>query len=481
LIKLTAAAIAVLMLAGCAGNQNNGDTEDTTPQANGDVVAPGYNYDDDEYQLPYNWQTDAGFRETPMNLGGRVIRVATGQIQHFTYHADGLDHTPNETLNIMARLRDIQDEYNMTFEFSAIGPGGAVIDSVILSRLVGDASYDIINMGTNHTALDGIFTRNIVMDMKHPSIANIIDLENNPWLPETRMTYMFGRQHGVHFLVANSGQLLRTTLTFNREHAETLDLPNLYDMVWNKEWNHSNFSNIINLISQNSDQTIRPLVAERESQIGPGFVMASGGLVTESTSEGKRFVAHIDNHTLHAVTFLANMVANNQLFIDLDNAINWMAQGQAMFIAGDYENLRRFTRQEPRTDFTFGLLPMPMGDHMSDFVVSTHSSDQFYIVQDVPNPHEVAAILVAMANRTSKINIIYTELNYGVQDEDSARMLEFMLERVVVDYSRLSSARNRIGQDAMTPILNGQLAPRQAFEMIYPIVQSNYDSLLAQQ
>jgi hypothetical protein len=476
LLKVISILVVLGMVAGCGGG--GGGSVESTPVPTAPPAAEtenGENGEVDPEDLLPEWQETAGFTEVPMDLDGRVIRVATGQVQHFTPW-DPLDSTPNETLFIMDRLRDIEIEYNMKFEFSPIGQGSSVIDEVMRARVTGDIVYEIVNMGTNHTALDGVFTRGAVMDLNHPLVRDIINFESNPWLPETRMTYMFERQYGVHFLVANSGQLLRTTITFNRNYIDRLDLPNLYDMVWNNTWNHTNFETILGQIVANSSGTIRPLVAERESQIGPGFVMAAGGLITTNTPEGKVLTALEDTHVLEATAFLGRMVAANQLTIDLENAVRWVAAGEAFMIAGDYENLRRLTRQTPPTEFDFGLLPMPKGDHLEDYIVSTHASDQFYIVADIPNPEEVAAILVAMANRLSKLNIIRTELEFGVQDNESARILEFMLERVVVDYSRLSAARNRIG-DAMNQILRGDATPRQAFETFAPQIIQNYESL----
>jgi hypothetical protein len=417
-----------------------------------------------------------------MDLGGRVVNVASSTIEHFVHNAD-IDRTPNETLAIMEKLREIEQEYNMTFEFEPTGSGGTVVSLLQLARAVGDTPLDIVNMGTAHTALDGIFTQNVVMDMNNPLIKDIIDLEGNPWAPETRMTNMFGQQFGVSFVVANSGGLIQGCITFNKDFMYTYNLPNLYEMVWNKTWDFGSFESILNTVFTASNGLVRPLVAQRESFIAPYFIMSNGGVVTEATADGQKlFVAHENEYALDAMTFLGRLVENRLLTIDVDNAIPWTAMGEAMFISGMYENLRRFTRQDPPTEYSFGLLPIPRGDHMPDFVTSTRASDMWYVVNDIQRPDEIAAIIVALANRISKINIIATELDYGVQDMESARVLEMMLEpeRWVMDYSRLSSARNRV-TDAINMVFRGEAAPRQAFEQFAAGIQQNYDSLMAQQ
>ena len=221
----------------------------------------------------------------------------------------------------------------------------------------------------------------------------------------------------------------------------------------------------------------------------PHLIISNGGTVTQPQPDGsKLFVAPDNDRTLEAMNYIRDLVEValiNVLNGPLEEqweALNIMANGGAMFIPGYYEHLRRLTRQEPPTNYSFGLLPMPKGNHMPDFTVSTHNSEQFYIVQDVSNAAEIAAVLVAMANRTSKINIIYTEMNFGVQDMDSLAVLEMMLEpgRWVMDYSRLCSARNRV-TEAINAVLNGHWTPRQAFDMMAPTIQGNYDALLRAQ
>jgi hypothetical protein len=254
-------------------------------------------------------------------------------------------------------------------------------------------------------------------------------------------------------------------------------------MVWNKTWNFSAFESVLRQVNNASNGNVIPFAALREPAFAPHFIKSNGGIVTQVLPDGsKQFVAHENERTLEAMTFLGGLIESNLLQVDIEDTINLLARGDTMFLSGTYENLRRLTRQDPATEFAFGLLPIPMGDHMDDFIMSTHNSEQFYIVQYAPNPHEIAAILVAMANRISKINVMETELNYGVQDMESAQVLEMMLEphRWVMDYSRLSSARNNV-TNAINMVLRLEAAPRQAFEQFAGVIQANYDSLAAQQ
>jgi hypothetical protein len=113
---------------------------------------------------------------------------------------------------------------------------------------------------------------------------------------------------------------------------------------------------------------------------------------------------------------------------------------------------------------------------MDDYVSPIAAANMFFIVNDILRPQGVAAILVAMANRLSKINVIETKLDVSVQDEESALILEMLLARTTLDYNGMTSARNRMG-DATTAIANLAMTPRQAFETFADIVQGMLDGV----
>jgi hypothetical protein len=420
-------------------------------------------------------QVDGGYRETLMDLGGREITVATTHFNNFNYW-DPIDATPNETLGIIAKLREIENDYNMLFNFEAHINAGVMITSVILNRVLGETSIDVVNLGTNQTALDPVFQQGLMLDLKHPSVAHIIDFDNQPWEEASKLTYLFGAQYGVNFHLANSGQLVRASITFNRDFVDLFSLPNLYDMVWNHTWTFTNAESIWRQIHQASHGQVRPLVADRFSQFVPHAIIANGGQQVANTPDGFVYVAHEDERTLEAMTWIQSLISNNLLVFDVEPVTLWMANGEAMMRSGTYEVLRAITRQQVPTDYNFGLLPIPKGDHMDDYVSPIPAADMFFIVNDIPRPNEVAAVLVAMANRLSKINIIETELNFGVQDMESARILEMLLARTVIDYNGMTTARNRMG-DAVNVIARLEATPRQAFEEIAQTVQMTLDGV----
>jgi len=431
----------------------------------------------------------AEFTETPMDLRGREIRVLTANIYSFTdwYR---IDETPNETRHIMSQLRNIEDDYNMVFDFTYAPRAAGAWDILNAERLAGINEHAILNLNIFHAPLDRtIAEQELVRNLSSPNLAPIFDFENNPWNPGTDIANMFGRQYGVHFVTTNSGEILGSMIIFNRTLQDTL-LPlgtNLYEMVHNHTWNFSNFELMLRWVQSNSNNTVLPLASHMEEFIGPGFIFANGGRIIESDPvHGLSFIGDTNENALAAIHFLAQLEREGLFELMPGNlpggASIWpmlerAAAGGIMFMVGEYDLLRILTRHRAETgaqvtsEFNFGLLPIPMGDHMDDYVAAMMRYDMFHIVYDAHNPEEIAAILVAMANRLSKLNIIEHEHRVGVQDNESIEILEMMLERRVFDYSRLTRARSSVQTAIRLAITNTQ-TPVVALQTVAPTIEA---------
>jgi hypothetical protein len=476
LMRIVAVGVTAVMLVGLAGcGAREGDAPAATPTPA--PAAVGTNEEEDEVEngvevLPY-----AGFREHLMDLGGRHIVMIDHNSQWYNLHAIA-DMTPNETIEVIDILRQIGLDYNATIEVQQGPSGNNVGPHLQALRAAGDTPYDIYGIGMSDAQLQGSYMGNIFMDMNHPSISHIIDLENNPWDVESGFSKMVGRQFGVHFKIRNSGQLLRSTVVFNSTLAERFQLPNLYEMVFDRTWNWDAFQSVADMVVLASDGTVQPMIYLRESAIAPALIAANNGLVTRNTPGGFVFVAHQDENTLEALNWWARMIEIGHIERVANQPVRMMADGQAMFIAGDLENLRALTRQDPfPSEYMFGLLPIPMGPQRDDYVSASFTSHMYHIFNDIYRPDQVAAILVAMANRLTRIDIVEHELNFGVQDMESSEVLAMLLDRIVIDDSRaVGSARATI-RGAMERIENLTNTPVQALQSIAEQVQGQYDAV----
>jgi hypothetical protein len=405
-----------------------------------------------------------------------VIHIVTGENYSLFNMWEDADATPNETIDVIEIMRQIAEDYNCEFTYEvALGQSGHL--SVLRNnRIGGETPIDLMNMGNTHTAKEPFFQDMLYMHVHHPAISDVMKMDENPWHDAGKLTTMLGHQFGVHFLMANSGQLLRSVFTFNKDYQERYSLGNLYDMVFNKTWTWDAFESTCTRVFTESNGLVIPIAMRRESEITPGLVASNAGRLVDITPEGFVFIAHENDATLAAVDFLVRLNLAGYIFESVDLAWIRAANGEAMFLPGMNEPLRQFTRDQIPTEFRFGMLPTPIGPNMDDYVSAQFAADMWYILNDIPYPEEVAAVLVAMANRLTKINIRETELFHGLQDEQSADIMMMLLDRIVIDYSRaMGGSRNRI-TDAVRAAMTGNQTPVQAFQAQQTTIQNAFNN-----
>jgi hypothetical protein len=285
------------------------------------------------------------------------------------------------------------------------------------------------------------------------------------------LTTVRGIQHGVHFNSQVNNDIIRACVLFNRDLMDRFSLPNPYEMVRNRTWTWDNFESMLRQVTAN-DPTFIPVARIAQFNIwGHALVYANGGRFSQDTPEGFLFVGHEDEATLEALTFVQTliqqqlMVENFQAFVD----------GSAVFAFTIYTDLRRLTLQHTPNDLgVIGLLPYPLGPNgiANDlpYGAVTHHVESFYISENIRNPEEVAAILVAFANRLSREGVIEHELRFNLQDEPSGEMLGLMLTNLQMNPTELVGGPATLGA-----VVSMSATPRQAMDAAAPSVQAQYD------
>jgi len=480
LARIIAVAMTATMLAACGGTTTPAEEGGNNVENGGEEVDHG-DVPLDPFGRPvYDEQgrlATYGFTETPNDFGGRNIHILTTPANYplFNYW-ETVDATPNETITIMRTMQQIADDYNVTFSFERTPvPAGDLSGMLLQFRAAGDAPVDLVNMGITHTNLTPFITNQLFLPLSHASVADAIGLDTQPW-PEAGKLSTFGtHQYGVHFIMANSGDLLRSVFTFNLDFMEDFSLGNFYEMVFNRQWTWDAFERICTNLVQASNGEVTPIVMRRESEIMPNFMKSNGGYIVRLGETGFEFVAPENDAFLEALQFIADLSRADMIVVDETLAWQRAGAGEFMFIPGLYEPLRQFTRGEIDTNFRWGMLPTPIGPRMDDYVSAAHAADMWFIINGVARPNEVATVLVAMANRLSKINIIETELHYGLQDEYSARIFEMLLDRIVIDYSRAVGGVRSPLTSGINGVLDGFLTPVQAMTNARPTIQHELD------
>ena len=126
-----------------------------------------------------------------------------------------------------------------------------------------------------------------------------------------------------------------------------------------------------------------------------------------------------------------------------------------------------------------GLLPGPMGPNSTDkeYNAVSYTEAMFHVMNNVEEPEKVAALLVALANRTGKRDMINTELMNTLQDMESADMLQLMYDNMKCDYSRSISITRGNCSGANKAIMNLEATPKEKYEEIATKCQDTFDNL----
>lgn len=420
----------------------------------------------------------AGFTETPMDLGGRTIKVLTTVASRYTY-AENKDETPNETLEVIEAVKGIEKDYNCKLEFEQL-KGREMVEALITAKAAGDTYCDILEFGCSDTYLEQIYSANLVMPLEDEAIKDIIKPDENPWLPESAFGLMFGHQYGVHFKTVNTGDLLRGVILFNKNLAEKYNLGNLYDMVKDKSWTFAKLTELSASIAAQSDGMVYPLLYSQEGLFLPMLIFANGGTVTEY-KEGKYTFNGLNDNTLEAINFAVDMKKKNYIHPKSEvrnEAESIFANGEAVFFVCNYNSLKKYTQGTISCEDEVGLLPGPSGPNGDgNYNGVSYTAALFHVMDNVEKPEEAAAVLAALANRTSKHDMIETELMNTLQDEESADILQLMYDHMVCDYSRsISTSRSAIS-GANKAVMNLEKTPKEAYEEIASGIQADYNEL----
>lgn len=474
------------MLAGCGkgastggNNVSNEKTEPTNAVDKPEVTAaPEVTTAPEVEETPSLADQYTGFEETVMDLGGRTIKFVTTVASRYQY-AEDKDATPNETLEIIAALESIEKDYNCVIEVEQL-KGRDMVEALVTAKSAGDVYGDILEFGCSDTYLEEIYAGNLVMPLEDERISDIIKLDTNPWLPASLFGRMFGHQYGVHFKTNNSGDLLRGVVLFNKDLVEKYNLGDMYQLVRNKEWTFEKFEEMSASIAAQSDGTVYPLLYGNEGIFLPMLTYANGGTAAEYRDDKYVFTG-LQDKTLEALNFAVDLKTKGYYHPQSEVSKQdepTFANGEAVFFFGNYNSIKKYTQGVIAMEDSVGIIPAPLGPNGNgEYNAVSYTEAMFHVIDNVEKPEEVAAVLVAIANRTGKRDMIETELMNTLQDEDSAEMLQLMYDNMVLDLSRsISTSRTPI-KVANQSILKLEKTPKEAYEEIESTIQTVFDEL----
>lgn len=459
------------LLAGCGGSSETKD--DAAANASSAQEESAQSTEEQASAEPENY---AGFEETPMDLGGRTIRLKVFNTTYWTYAANA-DDTSNETLALMEALESIEKDYNCVFEISQADKGEDFEAALLTAKAAGETYCDIYEgMPYCHFDAANVYGYNVMMDMNDPQIADIIKLDTNPWGEATNLGYLYGTQYGVNFMRKNNGDIIRSVLCFNKDYVEQYGLEDPYELVRNGEWTFDKFEEMCAEIVAQSDGSVVPLSCGLEEIIVPQFVLANNGSIAElDEATGGYVFTGLSDNTMEALNYLANLSSKGYLSYANANFYNQ----DSVFYCAIYNEMKYFVQGVNDIGFNVGLLPGPMGPQADDYCTTSYSAAMYHIMEGVEKPEEIAAVLVAMANRLTLVEeeaLEYQEM-YGIPDEDSIEMFQIMFNNYKYDASRVVSGNELVSVNEA--ILELEKTPAEAYEEIQPVIQAMYDKAVA--
>ncbi len=489
-IALILAGTMALSMVACGNNTGN-DTTTTTPTVSNETTTSSQGGEESttpaettpaksEGELLAEQYT--GFIETPMDLKGRTIKIVTTIANRYTYATDSEgnpdpDNTANETLEIIEAIDSIEKDYNCTIEFEQL-KAKDLVTALLTAQSAGEAYCDILEFGCSDTYLEQIYAAKLCMDLNDERISDIIKLEENPWLPASNFGLWAGAQYGVHFKTNNSGDLLRGVVLFNKDLVEQYGLGDMYELYKNKEWTFDKLTEMCASIAAQSDGTVYPLMYNQEGLWTPMLIYANGGSMA-TYEDGKFTFTGLTDETLEAINYAVDWQTKGYLHPKSDvrkENETIFANGEAVFFVANYAALKKYTQGTIECNYEIGLLPGPLGPSGDgEYNAVSYTEAMFNVMDNVEKPEEVAAILVALANRTGKRDMIDTELMNTLQDEESAEILQVMYDNMVCDYSRSISTTRTLVAGANKSVLKLEKTAKEAYEEIASQVQTYFD------
>ena len=430
--KLTTLLLLIAMLLPLASCGNGGDTPETdrvSAESENSGAATDTDGETETTRLDY----PDGLPEK--DFGGAAYTVFGDEGMHGLYFweemtGDALDDA------LYTRDRRVEDRFNTKVVFTSAPDAKNVMDAAKASVQAGTDDYSAV---LTHVILMGMaVTNNIFLPI---SDLPYIDLTQPWWAPSnlTDLTY-----RGKTVLAMGdydmSGISQTQCLFYNKNLAETYDLPNIYDTVRAGKWT----KDTLNQLCEGTYVDVNGNGArDEEDQYGfavdskgdfNGYLWAFGKRLFEQQSDGTYKDVYYDEKLVSIVEWCYD-IKNNHDYTFTDG--EWHT-GYRQFlkdktlIANGYVAKTQWDMRQMESDYA--ILPLPKWDEAQKdyytYVEGSHSiAGVLTTVQDKDMVGFVMEALNAESWKTVRPTYYDSCLKYkGARDEDSIEMLDILMD-----------------------------------------------------
>jgi len=354
------------ILIGCSQSQDASKETDSTSET-----------DSTDVKQSEESQVEEPVEET-YDFGGRTITYAAWwNLEPVAGSSEGADKA-------LARLAEMQEKYNFTVSFINV-PFDQILEQFTASTLAGDPFADIAWV-TNHWFFPGLVANGFLLPVEDLGVFDFSEDKWNDGIIEA------SKYKGKIYGLATGGPEVRTGMYFNKAIFEREGLPNLYELMVNKEWTWDKMLEIALKATKdlNGDGTI--------DQWGLNSNL-EWPLIYSNNAEGVRI---IDGKPVFALTE-ANAIEAFQFWQDLilvhkvcdippdgaswDYYIQQFQDGKTAMCAAQWWVTERFS---PNMADDYGFVLFPMGPKADDYVMHTDEVVFPVIPSAVKKPEEVA-------------------------------------------------------------------------------------------
>lgn len=267
---------------------------------------------------------------------------------------------------VYSRNKNVESKYNIAFSYIKLGSGGDIAAAVENSVLAGDSSYDMI-MASGLTCGSPLVNKGLLYNIN--DLPNI-DLEQSWWNQrcisdltiESNLYYVTGDIMYEHYLST-------AAILYNKTLAESLGMPELYELVMDGTWTFDKMDEYANLVTPGSG-----IIQYGLGDIsGYNFYYAAGLRITYFDKNGNPYFESSPTQKMSDVidkysaifadtTKCINTTYNWYYSLEADAPGDVFGNGNMLFYCGISGWLLDFRD----SNINFGVIPYPKYDESQD-------------------------------------------------------------------------------------------------------------------
>lgn len=308
-----------------------------------------------------------------------------------------------------AGMLDAAKELFNIGEIDVLIGGWGEVHEIMLNRfLAGDSTYDLWRLP--HAEFWGLATRGAFYPVDE--LLPTEYFEKLPRITQLRSQELLYKDHQFQFSAGTDDYGHSLFTVFNKDLFEAEGLPDPYELWENGEWTWDVVSDISRKVTRDIDGDGN-IDQWGLSDVDPkNLIYANGGAITRRNEEGKVIFTMDEPQSVTALRQFYDWMYVDQ-FIGGDYQMNEFARGQVAIAFMPFYQIGDNTNWE----FAHGVLPMPMGPDVDDYVYVPGTADAFYI----PANAEMPLALVALDNFLFTLDFYYEDLETSIADRISDR------------------------------------------------------------